>query len=111
MKVGQFQEVYFLSKEILKIEKKIYDTSRFKIVVKKKIDDKKKEDLERFKEKFCFFSEQRGKGNLIWFHGASVGEIKSIVPILENFENLRACQYGALDPDPSHLAVMRPGQN
>ena len=41
----KFQEVYFLSKEILKIEKKIYDTSRFKIVVKKKIDDKKKEEF------------------------------------------------------------------
>ena len=47
---------------------------------------KKKEDLKRFKEKFCFFSEQRGKGNLIWFHGASVGEIKSIIPILEKLE-------------------------
>ena len=41
----KFQEVYFLSKEILKIEKKIYDTSRFKIVLKKKIDDKKKEEF------------------------------------------------------------------
>tara|TARA_B100001057_G_C22841737_1_gene947363 strand:- start:699 stop:1292 length:594 start_codon:yes stop_codon:yes gene_type:complete len=41
----KFQEVYFLSKEILKIEKKIYDTSRFKIVVKKKIDGKKKEEF------------------------------------------------------------------
>ena len=41
----KFQEVYFLSKGILKIEKKIYDTSRFKIVMKKKIDDKKKEEF------------------------------------------------------------------
>ena len=41
----KFQEVYFLSNEILKIEKKIYDTSRFKIVLKKKIDDKKKEEF------------------------------------------------------------------
>ena len=47
---------------------------------------KKKEDFKRFKEKFCFFSEKRGKGNLIWFHGASVGEIKSIIPILEKLE-------------------------
>jgi len=47
---------------------------------------KKKEDLNRFKEKFCFFSKRRGNGNLIWFHGASVGEIKSIVPILEKLE-------------------------
>ena len=47
---------------------------------------KKKEDLTRFKEKFCFFSEKRKNGNLIWFHGASIGEIKSIVPILEKLE-------------------------
>ena len=41
----KFQEVYFLSNETLKIEKKIYDTSRFKVVIKKKIDDKKKEEF------------------------------------------------------------------
>ena len=42
---------------------------------------KKKEDLKRFKEKFCFFSEKRSKGKIIWFHGASVGELQSIVPL------------------------------
>ncbi len=36
---------------------------------------KKKEHPIRFKEKFCFFSKKRNKGKLIWFHGASVGEI------------------------------------
>ena len=41
----RFQEVYFISKEILKIEKKIYDTSRFKIVLRKSIEDKKKEEF------------------------------------------------------------------
>ena len=39
---------------------------------------KKKEDPKRFKEKFGFFSEKRKKGKLIWFHGASVGEILSL---------------------------------
>ena len=47
---------------------------------------KKKENLKRFKEKFCFFSKNRGKGNIIWFHGASVGELQSIVPLLEKLE-------------------------
>lgn len=41
----KFQEVYFLSKEILKINNDSYNTSKFKIVVKKNINDKKKEEF------------------------------------------------------------------
>ena len=48
---------------------------------------KKKEDIFRFREKFCIFSNKRGTGRLVWFHGASVGEIQSIVPIIEKLEN------------------------
>ena len=47
---------------------------------------KKKEDINRFQEKFCFFSKKRTKGNLVWFHGASVGEIQSILPLIEKLE-------------------------
>jgi len=41
----KFQEVYFLSKEILKINNNQYNTSKFKIIMKKNIDDKKKEEF------------------------------------------------------------------
>ena len=48
---------------------------------------KNKEDKFRFKEKFCLFSKKRGSGKLIWFHGSSVGEILSVVPIIKKYEN------------------------
>jgi len=47
---------------------------------------KKKENPKRFKEKLGFFSKNRSKGKIIWFHGASVGEFQSIVPLLEKLE-------------------------
>ena len=47
---------------------------------------KKKEDVRRFKEKFCIFSKNKNSGKLLWFHGASVGEIQSITPLIEKLE-------------------------
>ena len=47
---------------------------------------KNKEDKKRFTEKFSISSKKRRNGKLIWFHGASVGEILSIIPIIKNYE-------------------------
>ena len=48
---------------------------------------KNKEDKTRFIEKFGFFSKKRNKGKLIWFHGSSVGEIMSAIPIIYKYDN------------------------
>ena len=48
---------------------------------------KKKEHKSRFLEKFGFNSKFKKKGKLIWFHGSSVGEIMSIIPLVHHYEN------------------------
>ena len=47
---------------------------------------KNKEDKIRFKEKFGFFSVKNKSKNLIWVHGASVGELMSVLPIIDQYE-------------------------
>ncbi len=47
---------------------------------------KNKENKKRFVEKYSLPSKKRINGKLIWFHGSSVGEIMSIIPLIKNYE-------------------------
>ena len=52
---------------------------------------KNKEDKISFKEKFNFINKKRrGVGRLIWFHGSSVGEIMSIIPLIRYYEKKKS---------------------
>jgi 3-deoxy-D-manno-octulosonic-acid transferase len=44
---------------------------------------KKKESPIRFREKLGITNAQRQSGYLMWFHCASIGELKSISPIID----------------------------
>ena len=56
----------------------------------------KKEDPERFKEKIfssCIKSNRKNNEELVWFHAASIGELKSIIPIIENILKNKASKF------------------
>ena len=50
---------------------------------------KGKEDTKRFKEKFCLYSKNKSL-NTIWLHGASVGELMSIIPVIKKLEKIKS---------------------
>tara|TARA_Y100000996_G_scaffold176506_1_gene137462 strand:- start:90 stop:1322 length:1233 start_codon:yes stop_codon:yes gene_type:complete len=45
-----------------------------------------KEDPKRFLEKFCIYSKKFKIKKTIWLHGSSVGEILSVIPIINDLE-------------------------
>ena len=45
----------------------------------------KKEDINRFQEKFCIYSRKNFQ-KTIWFHAVSVGELMSIIPVVKRLE-------------------------
>ena len=47
---------------------------------------KNKEHKKRFIEKFSIISEEKNKSNLVWIHAASVGEVMSVVPLIDELE-------------------------
>ncbi len=55
-----------------------------------------KEDKKRFKEKLfasSFKIKKDSKKNLVWFHAASIGEIKSIKPIIDKLNQKKKYQF------------------
>ena len=45
-----------------------------------------KENPKRFLEKFCIYSKKPNLKKTIWLHGSSVGEILSVIPIIQQLE-------------------------
>jgi len=54
----------------------------------------KKEDPKRFVEKIGSFKKINKNDDLLWFHGSSVGEVLSIIPLIEkNFSSIFSIGY------------------
>ena len=56
-----------------------------------------KEHPKRFLEKIGIFSDKPNAAKLIWFHCSSVGEILSIIPLIEKLEKKKRYKENTLD--------------
>ena len=65
-----------------------------------------KEDVNRLNEKFCLYSKRNNKLETIWFHGASVGEIKSILPVIIELEKNKKVKKILLTSSTSSSALI-----
>lgn len=54
---------------------------------------KHKETNQSVKEKTCKNIVQRPKSNLIWLHAASVGELKSAIPLIKHILKIQKCTF------------------
>jgi 3-deoxy-D-manno-octulosonic-acid transferase len=70
--------------QIYKILSVIFFPAIFLLIIYRAI--KGKEDFSRLNERLGFTKISKPKGNLIWFHSASVGEANSIFPLIEEIE-------------------------
>lgn len=48
-----------------------------------------KEDFKRFLEKYCIYKIGYNDKETIWFHGASVGEILSVIPLIKKLKKIK----------------------
>jgi len=65
-----------------------------------------KEDIKRFKEKFFLYKKKYNNSETIWFHGASVGEIKSVLPLIRELEKNKKIKRILLTSNTTSSAII-----